>query len=247
MSGFMLKTSPVERGEGDVAWEGCAPSQPFGSEPQGRRPKRRQKGALHLQSFSGWFLAVDDIRDIRGPIHIPYPWLWVVYLLIGLVALALIYGGYRLWKKRAKQVPVKLPHEIALERLEKARHLISENKANEFSVEVSDVVRIYIEARFQVAAAHRTTEEFLHDLLKNAQSPLAPYSTSLQEFLTHCDLAKFARWSLSAAEMQSMYESAKRLVTGTIPPPEDRNKNLKHQKAAPPSKGIMKTKPLLNR
>jgi hypothetical protein len=174
-------------------------------------------------------LAQADIRDIRDPIHIPYPWLWVVYVLAGLLVLGLIYWGYRAWKKRSQKIPVKLSHEIALERLEAARRLMIETRVKEFSIEVSDAVRVYIEERFRVAAAHRTTEEFLHDLLTNTSSPLAPYSKSLEEFLKFCDLAKFAKWALSSSEMQSMYESAKRLVEGTIPKMEESKANLKNQ------------------
>jgi hypothetical protein len=214
--GCLLSGSPFEGGKGDVEFKLQTSKGKF-QEVWGKKHGEIQD--FFNGSFA-IFLAQADIRDIRDPIHIPYPWLWVVYLLTALLVFCLGYWGYRAWKKRAQKIPVKLSHEIALERLEAARRLMMEAKVKEFSIEVSDAVRVYIEERFQVAAAHRTTEEFLHDLLANGSSPLAPYSQSLQEFLKFCDLAKFAKWALSGSEMQSMYESAKRLVEGTIPKTE---------------------------
>ena len=169
-----------------------------------------------LTAYSSLLTALPDIRDIRGPIHIPYPWLWVVYLL-GVLALgALILWGYRAWKK-SRPKPIKLPHEIALEKLQSALSLIPSGQAREFSIIVSEAVRIYIQDRFHLRAAHRTTEEFLHDLLTNPESPVAIHGPALEDFLKHCDLAKFARGPLSSSEMQAMFESAKAFIEKTNP------------------------------
>ncbi len=162
--------------------------------------------------------AEEDIRDIRGPRHIPYSWLWAAYLAGGLAAAGLLAWAYRRWKNRPKIV-VKLPHEIALEQLQAALALMNPGQTREFSIMVSDAVRVYIEARFEAKAAHRTTEEFLHQLLFEVMSPLAPYSDSLRDFLQYCDLAKFAKWSLSMPEMQSMHESARKFIEETKPQP----------------------------
>jgi hypothetical protein len=90
-------------------------------------------------------------------------------------------------------------------------------KGYQFSIAVSEIVRNYIEQRFQVRAAHRTTQEFLHDLLAESHAALTAHHPLLAEFLEHCDLAKFARWQLSVAQMEAMYQSARTFVieTGT--------------------------------
>jgi hypothetical protein len=80
--------------------------------------------------------------------------------------------------------------------------------AREFSIEVSEIVRSYIESRFQVRAAHQTTEEFLHNLLEPSDALLGAHQELLAEFLHHCDLAKFARWILSIEEMEAMHRIA---------------------------------------
>lgn len=163
----------------------------------------------------------EDIRDIRGVVHIAYPWMWMVYAAAAAAAAVLAAWAWRAWKNRPV-VKVKLPHELALERLDQALLVMTPDKTREFSIAVSDAVRFYIEDRFHAHAARRTTEEFLHDLVADTSSPLAAYSGLLEDFLRHCDLAKFARWSLSAPEMRSMLESARRFVMETRPRDESR-------------------------
>jgi hypothetical protein len=150
----------------------------------------------------------EDIIDIRPPIHIaaPFPWLaWSAgaLCLIGVSAVA--------WKLRRRQKR-KLAYEIALDRLENTRPLMRENNAEPFSLAVSEIVRCFIEEVLPVRAAHRTTDEFLRDLTSLSCLPLAQHRGSLADFLRHCDLAKFARWSLSVSQMEAMLESAKTFV-----------------------------------
>jgi hypothetical protein len=162
-----------------------------------------------------------DIRDIRGPKHIPSPWLWPLWLAGGAAAAALLYAGW-LWIRRRALTAALLPYEIALARLEEARALMHPENAREFSIAVSEIVRHYIEERFRVWAARRTTEEFLHDLLEPSDSLLRGHRTLLADFLRHCDLAKFARWILSTEEMGTMLQSAHNFVleTGKTRAPE---------------------------
>ena len=159
---------------------------------------------------------VEDIRDVHGPISIPYEWLWAAYLAGGIALLVAAYAGWR-WYRRHAAERAKLPHEIALERLEKARALMTEPQAREYSFAVSEITRRYIESRFHERAARRTTEEFLHDLLATTDTPLAAYREQLEDVLNHCDLAKFARWHLSVPDMEAMHASARAFILETQP------------------------------
>jgi hypothetical protein len=156
-----------------------------------------------------------DIHDIRGVIPIPYAWAWAFYVLGALALAVVLYYVWR-WLRRTVIKP-KLPHEIALERLEAARGLMTENQVREYAFAVSEVIRNYIEQRFGERAARRTTEEFLSDLLKQTGTPLAEHRVLLEDFLNHCDLPKFARWQLSVREMESMHESARAFIFNTRP------------------------------
>jgi hypothetical protein len=158
-----------------------------------------------------------DIRDIRGPKPIPSPWLWPAWLAGGLALAALGYAAWR-WNRRRTLATAKLPYEIALDRLEEARALMQTETAREFSITVSEIVRHYIEDRFHVRAARRTTEEFLYDLLESSDALLAGHRSLLADFLHHCDLAKFALWVLSIEEMENMLQSARTFVIETAKP-----------------------------
>lgn len=102
--------------------------------------------------------------------------------------------------------------EVALGRLEAARTLMQPGRAREFSIEVSGIVREYIERRFHVMAAHLTTHEFLHDLVLSADPALAAHRDLLGEFLESCDLAKFGGWNLNIDQMSTMLEGARRFI-----------------------------------
>jgi hypothetical protein len=125
----------------------------------------------------------------------------------------LILAAFAAWRwYRRGSLRVKLPFEIALDRLEEARRYMTPVQAREFCFAVSEVIRDYIELRFKVRAAHRTTEEFLHDLLEESQNKLVAHQASLAQFLQHCDLAKFALWQFSVPEMEAMHSSARAFV-----------------------------------
>lgn len=154
-------------------------------------------------------LAEEDILDIRGPIHIPaaFPWLTPTAGVLG----ALAFGcGFWALSRRPRR---KLPYEIALGKLEATRALMHEGNAEPFSLAVSEVVRLFIEESMPVRAAHRTTNEFLHDLVHLPESPMEAHREFLGQFLGHCDLAKFARWSLTVPQMETMLASAGLFVT----------------------------------
>jgi hypothetical protein len=152
--------------------------------------------------------AAEDIIDIRPPIHIAAPFPWLV---VGGAAVSLIGIGAAAWKLLRRQRR-KLAYEIALERLENTRPLMREFHAEPFCLAVSDVVREFIEEVLPVRAMHRTTNEFLRDVASLSYLHFAPHRHTLANFLQHCDLAKFARWSLTVPQMEAMLSSAKDFV-----------------------------------
>ena len=155
----------------------------------------------------------EDIRDIRGP-QFSVPWL-LPALLAGGAALALCgYGAWR-WRHRRRSPRILLPFEAALQRLEDIRTLMQPENAREFSTAVSDIVRSYIEQGFQLTATHRTTEEFLRDLLESPDAAPASHRALLSEFLHQCDLVKFAGISLTLQNMESLHHSACEFVRAT--------------------------------
>jgi uncharacterized membrane protein len=154
----------------------------------------------------------EDIRDIRGPKRTTAGWLVPVLLSTALLALA----AYGIWRRRRRETArVLLPFEVALLRLLEIRALMIPARAREFGIAVSDIVRGYIEQRFEVVATQRTTEEFLQDLLTSSDSQLASHRPLLSEFLQQCDIVKFAGISSTMANMEALHESARAFVQET--------------------------------
>ncbi len=163
-----------------------------------------------------------DIFDIRGPIHIPTPFPWLPWT-AGVVGVAALGLGAWAWFRSPRR---KLPYELALEKLEATRPLMQNENAQPFSLAVSEIVRRFIEECLPVRAAHRTTSEFLHDLVSLPESPFAEQREVLADFLEHCDLAKFARWSLTVPQMEAMLASARTFVLAIGQPNLTRKPNV---------------------
>ena len=160
---------------------------------------------------NGAIASSEDIRDIRGPKPITSPWLIPLLVIAGLLVAGSGYAAWR-WDRRRQHAVAKLPAEIALERLEQARAFMHPSGGRDFSIAVSGIVRDYIESRFRVMAAHRTTDEFLHDLLDSSDSLLAAHRDLLADFLQSCDLAKFGGWNLPQLNREAMLQGARRFV-----------------------------------
>ena len=162
--------------------------------------------------------AEEDIRDIRGPKAVPGSWV-LPAVLAGAIVVALC--AYAVWRRRHRGTRSRslTLSEQALERLESTRPLMRPATAREFGIAASEVIRNYIEKRFDVIATQRTTEEFLQTLLQSPNETLARHRSLLEEFLQQCDFVKFAAGSLAVTDMESLFRSARGFVLETGEPP----------------------------
>ena len=153
-----------------------------------------------------------EIKDIRPPLSLP-PDRIQQFLLGGLVLLmtALVIIGFYYWKKLAAQkIPAAVqlrPEEVALQELDRllSEDLLARGEIKFFHIRISDILRQYIENRFGLKAPERTTEEFLValSLAKSSENALlSKHRALLSNFLTQCDLVKFAKHEPSIAESE---------------------------------------------
>src|SRR6202034_3871815 len=105
------------------------------------------------------------------------------------------------------------------QRLDGTRPLMRPDTARAFGIAASELLRDYIEKRFDVLATQRTTEEFLQTLLQNSNETLVRHRALLAEFLQQCDFVKFAGSSLAVTDMESLFRSARGFVLETPEPP----------------------------
>jgi hypothetical protein len=165
-------------------------------------------------------VATNTLRDIKPPVEIPNPWVWVWWA-IGALAVAALASGilvYFLTRRSRIAVPPLIPaHVRAKQKLEDALALLAQPKP--FCILVSDTIRGYLEERFNFRAPERTTEEFLYEL-QDTSLLLPDQKESLGEFLKRCDLVKFAKYEPREPELRDLHGSALRLVEETEPKPE---------------------------
>ena len=116
-------------------------------------------------------------------------------------------------KEEARYIP---PWEKAYARLENLRlKKIMENAfLKPFYVELSDIIRHYLEERFSIKAPEMTTEEFL-DSLKNSPVLNDIQQQTLKEFLLICDMVKFAQHPSSSTEAEKSFNLVKSLIDQT--------------------------------
>ena len=147
-------------------------------------------------------------------------WLWVGLAALAILAAALLALRKFLTTPRTilhipKPVP---PYQIALDALDslRAKGWIETLTIEPFYVELSAIVRLYLEGRFGLRAPERTTEEFIRDALTSRKLSDA-HQNLVAGFLEQSDLVKFARHAPGQTDMRNALDSATALVRETMP------------------------------
>ncbi len=145
-------------------------------------------------------------------------WHWAVLAAV-VAALALV--AWRMLRRTREVLapePIKTPWQIAKERLAllQTRQLPQQGKFDAYYVDLSSILRYYIEGRFQLHAPERTTPEFLAETVGHRYfSP--QQEVFLSRFLRLCDRVKFARFRPDLEEMARSFDEVAHFVEDTIP------------------------------
>ncbi len=163
--------------------------------------------------------AQPQIADIEDVMTLPVdPTLIWVAIAVIIIAIAII--AYLLWKKKNAPVEVvrifKSAHQLAFEKLHEllALNLLSQGKIKLFYIGISNVLRYYIEHRFNINAPDQTTEEFLAELT-SANTLSMGDKDRLAEFMHHCDLVKFAKHDPSSEDNDKTIRIVKDFIDKT--------------------------------
>ncbi len=144
-----------------------------------------------------------DIRDVKSPLEMSRDLRRIIiWSSIGFAVLLLTLAGLYVWRRKKagrgllpKRVePPRPAHEVALEQLKELEtsSLLEEGKVKKYYIEISEIIRRYIEGRFFIVALELTTFELLQKL--ESENVEAEAIRMIQEFLESCDLAKFAKY-----------------------------------------------------
>jgi hypothetical protein len=163
-----------------------------------------------------------EIAEIEGVVGLRDYTIVIWSSVIGLVVLvvvAVIVVMVIIKSRRKANEPVRVfrsAHAIALGRLKELEDegLVSAGMLKIFYERVSNILRYYIEDRFSLKAPERTTEEFLYEL-KLDNTLAAGDKDSLEQFLRHCDLVKFAKHEPSDEQVSMTVDLVRDFVDRT--------------------------------
>lgn len=187
--------------------------------------QKEESQAILLSVSSVNVNTAEDIRDIKKPLEAPYtlkealPW---IIAFIFLVAAGYLVFYYLKKRKNAEPVfrsplKVRIPaHQIALDALESLRQkkLWQSGMIKEFHTELTDIIRDYIFAKFNIHAPELTSEEIITALNYTAADVGARQILG-QTFLVS-DLVKFAKMQPLPAEHDTCLNNAIGFVKTTM-------------------------------
>ena len=144
-------------------------------------------------------------------------WYWLLLLI---PAAAVIWF---VWFRRGRAAGELPPWERALQALHSLRSGLA---SHEIPVEagfarLTDLVRGYLEQRFEIPASTRTTPEFLADMDRSASPLPKEQRPFLREFMTAADQVKFAKAPPDDRALNDALAKAEQLVESTRIRPED--------------------------
>jgi hypothetical protein len=157
-----------------------------------------------------------ELRDIKPQVELPFtnllPWI-IAGLLLGLGGIVM-YLFIRWQRKRRALAALdnRLPHEVALDVLDHIEGLAlpDQGRLKEHYTLVSDVMRTYMEKRYEVAMIERTTAEIQKNLVDTEiEAKIAGQYLSLLDI---SDLVKFSKFSPEPASAYSLLTSARQIV-----------------------------------
>ncbi|MEO3402651.1 hypothetical protein AAFN85_02035 [Mucilaginibacter sp. CAU 1740] len=175
-------------------------------------------------------VAVDTTKafyNIKQPLAIKYNfWDWLRdnwKLVLGVLAAMAATGGvvYYLLKRPKKEViaeepkVIKPPHVIALEKLDeiKGKQLWQQDQVKAYYIEISDVVRDYLEQRYNIQALEQTSEEIFASL--KTMDIASEDRNLLRQLLILSDMVKFAKEKPTSFENEKSMENAVNFVKDT--------------------------------
>lgn len=163
-----------------------------------------------------------DIKPIANIIEPPKSWLDYLPYALAITLLLSILSGFVWWKRRRKSIaepnlpptPILPPHTLAQQQL---LHLDQkqwwqQGKVKQYYTDLSNILRQYIEARYQKPALEQTTNEILQSL--NTQ--LNPNELQkLKDTLFAADMVKFAKATPTVEQHIAALQNAQQFVTNT--------------------------------
>uniref|UniRef100_A0A7V0Z7N5 Protein BatD n=1 Tax=candidate division WOR-3 bacterium TaxID=2052148 RepID=A0A7V0Z7N5_UNCW3 len=159
-----------------------------------------------------------DINDIKEMIDFPNP-LPAIILIIVFCAGVIAFLGINFYKK-LKQKRILTEEKIpcwtralnAIDSLLK-EDFINKGMIKKFYYTLTDILKRYLEERFQFPAVEQTTTEIFHSM----KSLKIPLREDFQHIFSYADMVKYAKFIPPQDATDSIVNKAKELILKTVP------------------------------
>jgi hypothetical protein len=164
-----------------------------------------------------------DINDIKPPYNASFTIAEILlYILIGVGVIILAFVTWFLVKKFRKEPiftirkPVEPAHIVALRELDKLRteKLWQQNKGKEYYTRLTEIIRVYIEQRYEIIALELTSDEIIQ-ALRNVMVEDINSIDLLRKMFVTADLVKFAKLQTLPDENEINLLNAYQFVNNT--------------------------------
>ena len=172
------------------------------------------------------------IKPIKAPLKVPYQWReftwWIIAALVLIIAAIIGYLLYRKYKKKPAEVvarprPKDPPHIWANRELRKLEQekLWQKDDVKGYHSRLTDILRSYLEYRFDYYAMEATTEEIRTEIERLNIQGEANYQ--IMETLRLADFVKFAKLNPAPDQNMKSLQNAFAFVELTKPKPVENN------------------------
>lgn len=161
-------------------------------------------------------IKLETIRQPRGPVELAESKvrklvLWIV-LAVSAVAIVALIIALKLMAYRKRDTVQLTPRETALRELQRLiDSQLSQTDCKRYYVELTAIVRRYIERTTSIRAPELTTEEFLREISSTENFPAA-LKLNLKAFLESADLVKFAGQNPTEQELTASVQKAREFI-----------------------------------
>jgi hypothetical protein len=164
-----------------------------------------------------------DINDIKPPYSAPFTIAEILlYILIGVGVIILAFVIWFLVKKYRKEPIfaarklIEPAHVVAIRELDKLRaeKLWQQSKGKEYYTRLTEIIRVYLEQRYEILALEMTSDEIIH-ALRNIMVEDMTSIDLLRKMFTTADLVKFAKLQTLPDENEINLLNAYQFVNNT--------------------------------
>lgn len=152
-----------------------------------------------------------------------YIW-WGLGVLLAIILIGLLIRYFLRNRKSDEKETLIPPYELALKRLSELdeKQLWQKNRIKQYYVELTDIVRTYIERELKVPALESTTDELLtsiEDFNMSSSSLNIPKETidKLNKLLKEADLVKFAKFKPLVNEIEEHRQDTRVIIEDLKP------------------------------